>query len=302
MKRKLPLISEEPTKKTKYNLNVEERAGGVKGKSSASNEKARRPNLSVREHFTAYDAKGVAWAVPVLKEFDFNLLQPDYTVVAFGKRRTGKSFMFRWIMSKMAHFYAFILVFTNTKSNNFWQKMVPERFIHRGFNPAVVHKFLRWQDERKNDPKLKDANLKSLIIEDDVISDTKLRYMKEQNALFTEGRHYDAGVYVTTQSAKGINPTLRENADVAFFFYMHSKNQKKSIYEDYLDFLEEPVFEALWKKYTIDNMCLVIVTNPMAKCFTGDPLDCLFWARAEDPGEFVLGCEEYWTGKGPMMQ
>jgi hypothetical protein len=60
MKQKLQLTSEVPTKKTKYNLNVQERASKVKGKSSPSDEKARRPNLSMREQFTAYDAKGVA--------------------------------------------------------------------------------------------------------------------------------------------------------------------------------------------------------------------------------------------------
>lgn len=239
--------------------------------------------------------------IPNLREFDFNLIRPDYTVAFFGKRRTGKTFMLRYILSMMAHYYPFALCFTNTKINGFWQNYMPSRFIHEGFNSAVVRKFLEWQKLRKFDPNYQNANIQSLIIEDDVISDPKLRYSKEQNALFSEGRHFKTGVFITSQDAKGINPMLRENADAVFFFYMHGKREKESLYDDYLSFLEKDVFNALWEKYTANNMCLVFITDPQSEAFTGNPVDCLFWAKAKDPGEFVLGCEEYWRGSGSMQ-
>jgi len=208
--------------------------------------------------------------------------------------------MLRWIMYLLSHFFPLVIVFTKTKQNGFWQKHIPERFIHPGFRAAVVKAFLNWQKKRKADPKLKEANLKVLIIEDDVISDPKLRYSEENNGLFTEGRHSDVMVAVTSQTAKGVNPTLRENTDMGFFFYFHSKNQRQSVYEDYFDFMDPNQFEAMYNHYTKNNMCLVVITNPLSKAFTENPMDCVFWAKAKDPGDFVMGCEELWKTKESM--
>ena len=48
---------------------------------------------------------------------------------------------------------------------------------------------------------------------------------------------------------------------------------------------------ALLGTYTEDNETLVIDTCPE---HTVDPLEMLYWWKAEDPGEFHMGSKEYW--------
>ena len=43
--------------------------------------------------------------------------------------------------------------------------------------------------------------------------------------------------------------------------------------------------------YTEDNEILVINTCPDTEV---DPLSMMFWWKAVDPGDFLMGSEEYW--------
>src|SRR5271154_6765291 len=143
------------------------------------------------------------------------------------------------------------------------------------------------------DPKYKNVNSHTMVILDDVISDKKVRKDDLVDSLFTEGRHYNLFIGITTQAAKEINPTLRSNTDVAFIFYMVAQSQKESVYEDYFSFMKKDMFYALFDKYTANNMCLVVVNTNGG----GNPWDNIYWAKAEDPGEFKMGCEEMWKPK-----
>ena len=67
--------------------------------------------------------------IPDLKEFDPEELKLDATIVAVGKRRTGKSWCFRNLMFLMKDKIPAGIVISETDPlNKFWQQYVPKKF------------------------------------------------------------------------------------------------------------------------------------------------------------------------------
>lgn len=258
-------------------------------------------SLEVEESEFPYDHLSGAFPTPTRKLPVFNmkkLFKPDYTVVFYGKRRTGKSFCLRWLLAEHAHEYPLLLVFTTTKLNGYWQQYINDRYIHPGFKPSVIAKFFERQKFMKVSPRYAKTNRKAFIILDDVISDKALWHSSEVVELFVAGRHYDCGVAITTQATKGIHPKLRNNTDIAFVFYMESEAEKKNIFLSYFDFMDyKKEFIPLFTKYTANNGCLVRVTTG----FEGRPWEGVFQFKAEDPGEFRLGSREMWRENNLSM-
>jgi hypothetical protein len=124
-----------------------------------------------------------------------------------------------------------------------------------------------------------------------VISDQRLKYDPNLMELFVAGRHYRLFVLITTQYAKAITPTIRGNTDYIFIMKTIQQRQREALWEDFGDFLTKDAFAQILDAYTEDNETLVIDTCPEHMV---DPLEMLYWWKAEDPGEFHMGSKEYW--------
>jgi hypothetical protein len=231
----------------------------------------------------------------------------DATMVFFGKRRTGKSFMCRYLLFLMKAYLPYVLVFTKTKFNNFWQQYVPDRFIHRGYVRSVLAKLKAIQEkvvtkimsgELKETMKPQDhrqVNPYKAVVFDDVISDGEiLKRDMDIVSLFTEGRHLKLPTFFCTQYAKGVSTVMRGNVDLAFIFKQGQRLQKESIAEDFISMLDKREAMAIIDKYCQGFQCLVIDTASTSTA----PEDVLFVFTAEDPGKFKLGCKQFWEGPG----
>ena len=70
------------------------------------------------------------------------------------------------------------------------------------------------------------------------------------------------------------------------------KGQREALWEDFGDFLTKDAFAQILDAYTEDNEVLVIDTCAEHQV---DPLEMLYWWKAQDPGAFKVGSDEYWA-------
>jgi len=234
--------------------------------------------------------------VPKLKEFNPEDIKLDGTIVAVGKRRTGKTWVFRNLMYLMKDkFKAGIVISQTDDLNKFWRQYIPKKYIYNRYDPAILEAVFRRQKRIMNDDEMtdeeKDEEARFFILLDDVISDQRLKYDEALMELFVAGRHYKLFVLITTQYAKAITPTLRGNTDYCFMMKTIQQRQLEALWEDFGSFLTKDAFAAVINQYTEDNECLVINTCPECEV---DPLQMLHWWKAVDPGDFKMGSKEYW--------
>lgn len=72
-------------------------------------------------------------------------------VIAFGKRRTGKTFTFRWLMYNCFRQIPFGIVLSNTAQNGFWQQYVPSNYVYKGLDMGVVNTLIKRQEKLTNE-------------------------------------------------------------------------------------------------------------------------------------------------------
>ena len=234
--------------------------------------------------------------LPALLEFNPEEIKLDATVVAVGKRRTGKSWCFRNLMYLLNDKIPAGIVISQTDPlNKFWQQYVPKKYIYPKYQPEILDAVFKWQKNILNDNNLtdaeKDAKAPFFVLLDDVISDQRLKYDENLMELFVAGRHYRLFVLITTQYAKAITPTLRGNTDYCFMMKTLQGRQREALWEDFGDFLTKDAFGQIIDAYTEDNEMLVFDTCPEKRV---DPLELMSWWKAIDPGEFKMGSKEYW--------
>tara|TARA_B110000261_G_scaffold82268_1_gene94569 strand:+ start:10270 stop:11271 length:1002 start_codon:yes stop_codon:yes gene_type:complete len=234
--------------------------------------------------------------LPDLQEFDPSLIKLDATIVAVGKRRTGKSWVFRNIMYHMRDkFQAGIVISQTDELNKFWRQYVPAKYIYNKYDPSILQAVFERQKKILNDQNRTDEEKEKeapfFILLDDVVSDQRLKYDESLMELFVAGRHYKLFVLITTQYAKGITPILRGNTDYCFMMKTLQQGQIEALWEDFGSFLTKAAFAQILNTYTEDNETLVVNTCPDTEV---TPLSMLSWWKAVDPGEFHMGSEEYW--------
>lgn len=234
--------------------------------------------------------------LPNLGEFDPSQIKLDGTIVAVGKRRTGKTWVFRNLMYLMKDKFEAGLVISQTDElNKFWRQYVPKKYIYNKYQPEILQAVFARQKKILNDVSKTDEEKEKeapfFILLDDVISDQRLKYDEALMELFVAGRHYKLFVLITTQYAKAITPILRGNTDYCFMMKCLQQRQLEALWEDFGSFLTKDAFAQIINAFTEDNEVLVVNTCPDTEV---DPMSMLAWWKAIDPGEFYMGSEEYW--------
>lgn len=241
--------------------------------------------------------------LPEFGMFDPKEVKLDATVVAIGKRRTGKSWMFRDLMFHMKDkIDAGIVISQTDELNKFWRQYIPKRFIYKKYNPELISAVFRRQKSILNDRNMTDAEKEKkapfFILLDDVISDERLKYDENLRELFVAGRHYKLFVLITTQYAKGIAPLLRGNSDYIFIMKTLQGRQREALWEDYGDFLTKDAWNTIMDNYTEDNEVLVVDTSNN----TSDANEMIKWYKAVDPGPYRMGSKEFHEGKAQQQK
>ena len=133
--------------------------------------------------------------LPTLNEFNPEDIKLDGTIVAVGKRRTGKTWVFRNLMYLMKdQFKAGIVISQTDELNKFWRDYIPKKYIYKKYDPLILEAVFRRQKRILDDKELsdeeKEEEARFFILLDDVISDQRLRYDETLCELFVAGRHY----------------------------------------------------------------------------------------------------------------
>jgi len=238
--------------------------------------------------------------VPELDELDLANIAPDATIVNFGSRRTGKSTLTRHLCyHHLQEFFPRGIVYSDTDElNKHYAAYFPERYIHPGLDDEVQSSVLNFQKSLKKDPDheerlAKDPNYNRIItIYDDVINDNTLRHSKPLSTAFTNGRHYEMCLILSTQYPKAINPQMRDNVDAAFMFAQSTMGSSLHLHECFGGYMTRPLFLALLDKYTEDHRALVFINiNKSEKRLKYK----YFWIKADkEVPPFRMGSDAFW--------
>jgi hypothetical protein len=233
-----------------------------------------------------------------LPPWDPMMFPADGTCVLFGSRRTGKSWMIRYLLWQYRYMYRAVIVMTNTKQNKFWGQYVPFRFVHTPYDPFVIAQVLAMQEAVLAQNELNADRPEAIInpyialVLDDVVA-RNMHHDEQLNRLFYEGRHSCISIFIATQYPKALPPGVRGNADLAVVFPQESLQEQDIIREQYFNFFESKDDWAITlMQYTRDHNCIVL--NLTDK--TVPQIQRIYTHKAEDPGPFVLGCKEFWEG------
>jgi hypothetical protein len=244
------------------------------------------------------EAEQLAKQTP-LKPFDYDKVSLDSMILVLGKRRYGKSVWAEWFLS---HIYQYFprggYVFTNTKHNWFWQKHFPDNRIYAGLNSEVLTEIFNSQKNIYN-AILQGAQLDTVpnivLIFDDVISNRDIKRNPMILKIAWEGRHYFILALFCSQDVKGLDPGIRQNADLIALTYQTQERSIESIKEDYADFFDNKYyFRKILMNNTRDHQ-LIIIDQTEAKYGIED---VFFIDKAPDPKKeplvYRVGNDAFW--------
>ena len=249
-----------------------------------------------------------------LRKFDINMLKDrcemdsrkSPMIVIIGKKDTGKSFLVRDILFNTQQCFPVGTVISGTEvANEFFQHMVPSKFIHDKYRPEIVMNVIKRQmniKQKRNQDKNNRGGSSSIdprafLILDDCLYDAS--WIKEESTryVFMNGRHVDLTTMITMQYPLGITPNLRTNVDFVFILRENILGNRRRIYENYAGMF--PTFEMFCQfmdQCTENYECLVICNNVSSNKLE----DQVFWYKAADHPPFKLCDQSLWTDNRPF--
>lgn len=218
---------------------------------------------------------------------DVHEIPNDAVCLITGRRRTGKSFLTRWLLYNKRKVFPFGMVMTQTKFNKFWSTYINKDAVWGDYSSEALHRLVARQSTLVDD-NIWGIDPRIFVVLDDLAADVQLRYDYMLRSFFYYGRHLKTFLVVTSQWFKSLAPGCRENADYIFLFGMSNLNELEAIYEEYAAGVPRDIFYQLVSRYSSESNCFVI--NPHGRT----PFERFFQYRAQDPGPFRMGCEEMW--------
>lgn len=228
-------------------------------------------------------------------------------IVIIGKKDTGKSFLVRDILFNAQHCFPVGTVISGTEvANEFFQHMVPSKFIYDKYRPEIVMNVIKRQmaiKQKRNQDKLArggNSNIdpRAFLILDDCLYDAS--WIKEESTryVFMNGRHVDLATMITMQYPLGITPNLRTNVDFVFILRENILGNRRRIYENYAGMF--PTFEMFcmfMDQCTENYECLVICNNVSSNKLE----DQVFYYKASDHPPFKLCDQALWADNRPFQ-
>ena len=229
-------------------------------------------------------------------------------IVVIGKKDTGKSFLVRDILfSTQRHFPVGTVISATEVANEFFQNMVPSKFIHDKYRPEIVQNVIKRQatlKTKRNTDKAAHGGYSSIdprafLILDDCLYDAKSWINEESTRfVFMNGRHIDLMTIITMQYPLGITPNLRTNVDFIFILRENILGNRRRIYENYAGmFPTFDMFCSFMDQCTENYEGLVICNNVSSNKLE----DQVFWYKASDHPPFKLCDASLWADNRPFQ-
>jgi len=229
-------------------------------------------------------------------------------MVIIGKKDTGKSFLVRDVLFQtQRHFPVGTVISATEAANEFFQTMVPSKFIHDKYRPEIVQNVIKRQatiKSKRNTDKAARGNSsnvdpRAFLILDDCLYDAKSWINEESTRfVFMNGRHIDLMTIITMQYPLGITPNLRTNVDFVFILRENILGNRRRIYENYAGmFPTFDMFCSFMDQCTENYECLVICNNVSSNKLE----DQVFWYKATEHPPFRLFDNTLWVDNKPFM-
>lgn len=249
-----------------------------------------------------------------LRQFNINMIKErcdidsrkSPMIVIIGKKDTGKSFLVRDILFETQSCFPVGTVISGTEvANEFFQHMVPSKFIHDKYSPEIIMRVIKRQmnvKQNRNRDKTTRGGSSSMdprafLILDDCLYDST--WIKEESTryVFMNGRHIDMMTMITMQYPLGITPNLRTNVDFVFILRENILGNRRRIYENYAGmFPTFDMFCTFMDQCTENFECLVICNNVNSNKLE----DQVFWYKAGDHPPFRLCDSSLWANNQPF--
>jgi hypothetical protein len=250
-----------------------------------------------------------------LRKFDMNMLverteidsRKSPMIVVIGKKDTGKSFLVRDILFNTQRCFPVGTVISGTEvANEFFQHMVPSRFIHDKYTPEIVMSTIKRQLQvkmaRNRDKEAHGGSSsmdpRAFLILDDCLYDASWIQQESTRYVFMNGRHIDMMTIITMQYPLGITPNLRTNVDFVFILRENILNNRKRIYDNYAGMF--PTFDLFCQfmdQCTENYECMVICNGVQSNRLE----DQVFWYKASDHPPFRLCDQSLWANNKPFV-
>lgn len=228
-------------------------------------------------------------------------------IVVIGKKDTGKSFLVRDILFNIQSCFPVGTVISATEAvNEFFQSMVPSKFIHDEYKPELVMNVIKRQMKVKNarniDKTAKGGSSsidpRGFLILDDCLYAAKAWINEESTRyVFMNGRHLDLMTIITMQYPLGITPNLRTNVDFIFILRENITTNRRRIYDNYAGMF--PTFEMFcdFMDQCTENYEGIVICNNVA---SNKLEDQVFWYKASDHPPFRLCDQSLWVDNRPF--
>jgi len=186
----------------------------------------------------------------------------SYTMIIIAPRNSGKSTLIKQLLdSEKNRFYNGLIISGSEKNSPFFSNFIPKKLIKYEFKDKYVDKVEKvYQLSTKIGEKK--YRKESVVVLDDVSNHLKKKDNKSATDLFTNGRHYQASVIVTTQYATSIPPCWRENTDIILIGKLRGEKSMKCTHEMVSSvFPDYKQFKSILKKYTRNYKFLLVTLN-----------------------------------------
>lgn len=193
-------------------------------------------------------------------DLDFAAILPEnFFIIVYGVRRTGKTHAVSVLLESIKERFDFAYLFSTTANLHKGQKgeldfdMIRPEAKFEGYQEDILERIMARQRkvlefnnacEKKRDRKPN----RTLLIFDDFVHETAIRYSKVFTQLPVLGRHYELSVICLSQgysqvASGGLNKATRQNADLVMTFLPRNSNDLERISEWYLT---KAKFENMW--------------------------------------------------------
>ena len=208
-----------------------------------------------------------------MSRIDFDILNTIVCLVA--KRKSGKSQLLRYIITKNKHrFDKMFLICPTQAINDFYEEdLFKKEDIFDEYSDnwvtSLMNKMAKINAKIKNDKDCKHV----LLVLDDVCSDTDFHHSKTLKQLATKGRHYKVTLFITCQYLYHVPPIFRSNVDYMLVGQINSQGLDILTSEFIAGSINRQQFIEMYYKST-SNYGFLLINNNSTK--SNDDLNSIY--------------------------
>lgn len=223
-----------------------------------------------------------------IKYFDPRKIKPGSVVLIIGRRGSGKSTVAEDILSFHRDCSRGVCVSATERSNGFWNKHIPQCFIHYTYSDSLPRQLFRQQQKIKKET----GEMPPVFaIFDDLLFDRSFARSKQIRKILMNGRHSNIFTIITAQYLMDIGPDLRANVDFVFVLRENIKSNREKIYQYFAGvFPDYQSFEDVMMACTKDNEALVLDQNSLSY----EIGDCVYFYKATPNVRYRMCDKRYW--------